>query len=127
MQCKPCRKFYKQATALFDPSKSKSYKAFSCHSNTYHSVLGSYYYAKRCRYQIEYGDGTFSYGDLNNDTLSLGSTNGSPILLRTTIGRGNKNFMELKGTNSSIVGLGRGPMSLINQLGHLVGWKFSYY
>ena len=126
MQCKRCTQCYSQVTPLFDPSKSKSYKAFSCRSNTCHSVLGSYCYAKRCQYHIDYGDATFSYGDLSVETLTLGSTNGSLTLLRTAIGCGHINFKVLKGTNSGIVGLGRGPVSLINQLGPSVGWKFSY-
>ncbi|QCD85558.1 aspartyl protease family protein [Vigna unguiculata] len=122
MQCKPCKKCYRQATPLFNPSKSTTYKTIPCNSPTCHSVFGtscsSSTITKHCKYDISYLDGTFSHGDLSVETLTLGSTNGSPIPLpRTAIGCGHNNSMNFKGANSGIVGLGRGPVSLINQLG----------
>jgi len=131
MQCKPCKKCYRQATPLFNPSKSTTYKTIPCNSPTCHSVFGtscsSSTITKHCKYDISYLDGTFSHGDLSVETLTLGSTNGSPIPLpRTAIGCGHNNSMNFKGANSGIVGLGRGPVSLINQLGSSIGWKFSY-
>ncbi|XP_022638757.1 aspartic proteinase CDR1-like [Vigna radiata var. radiata] len=131
LQCKPCRKCYSQATPVFNPSKSTTYKTIRCNSTICHSVQGtscsSSSITKHCKYDISYGDGSFSHGDLSVETLTLGSTNGSPIPLpRTAIGCGHNNSMHFKGKNSGIVGLGRGRVSLINQLGSSVGWKFSY-
>ncbi|KOM49250.1 hypothetical protein LR48_Vigan08g007700 [Vigna angularis] len=130
MQCEPCRNCFKQDTPLFNPSKSTTYKTIPCKSTICHSVLGtscSSSITKNCKYDISYGDGAFSQGDLSVETLTLGSTNGSPIPLpRTAIGCGHNNSINFQGKNSGIVGLGRGPVSLINQLGSSVGWKFSY-
>ncbi|KAK7343142.1 hypothetical protein VNO80_26105 [Phaseolus coccineus] len=127
MQCIPCRKCYSQATTLFDPSQSKTYRTIPCNSRICHSVLDTYCSRKHCKYDISYADGTFSHGDLSQETLSLSSTSGSPVQLPgIAIGCGRNNGMVFKGANSGIVGLGSGPASLVNQLGPSVGWKFSY-
>ncbi|XP_047180698.1 aspartic proteinase CDR1-like [Vigna umbellata] len=130
LQCVPCRNCFIQVTPLFNPSKSTTYKTIPCKSTLCHSVLGtscSSSITKNCKYDISYGDGSFSQGDLSVETLTLGSTNGSSIPLpRTAIGCGHNNSINFKGINSGIVGLGRGPVSLINQLGSSAGWKFSY-
>ncbi|CAJ1978115.1 unnamed protein product [Sphenostylis stenocarpa] len=130
MQCKPCKKCYRQATPFFDSRKSVTYKTIPCNSKTCDSVLGTActsQFTKHCTYNIYYGDGTYSHGDLSEETLTLASTNGFPVKLPgTTIGCGRYNGMVFKGANSGIVGLARGPVSLVTQLGPSVGWKFSY-
>ena len=127
MQCIPCTKCYHQATPLFDPSKSTTYRTLPCSSRICHTVLDTFCSRKHCKYDITYADGTFSHGDLSQETLYLSSTNGRPVQLPgIAIGCGLNNGMSFKGANSGIVGLGSGPASLINQLGPSVGWKFSY-
>ncbi|CAJ1978066.1 unnamed protein product [Sphenostylis stenocarpa] len=130
LQCQPCKKCYKQSNPIFDSKKSVTYKTIPCTSNKCGSVLGTFCSSgivKHCEYNINYEDGTLSQGDLGEETLTLGSTNGSPIQFPgTVIGCGRYNEIAFKGVNSGIVGLARGPVSLITQLGPSVGWKFSY-
>jgi len=80
-----------------------------------------------CKYDSSYADGTFSQGALILETLTLGSTNGSPVQIPgIAIGCGLKNHVLVERGNPGVVGLGRGLVSLINQLGPSMGGKFSY-
>ncbi|CAJ1978067.1 unnamed protein product [Sphenostylis stenocarpa] len=116
LQCQPCIKCYKQITPIFDPSKSKTYKTIPCPSAT-----------SNCVYTIDYADETHSQGDLSEETLTLLSTNGSPIQIpRIAFGCGHINAVSFERGNSGIFGLGRGAVSLINQLRSSIGGKFSY-
>ncbi|KHN37650.1 Putative aspartic protease [Glycine soja] len=128
LQCQPCKKCYKQITPIFDSSKSKTYKTLPCPSNTCQSVQGtSCSSRKNCLYSIDYADGSHSQGDLSVETLTLGSTSGSPVQFPgTVIGCGRDNAIGFEEKNSGIVGLGRGPVSLITQLSPSTGGKFSY-
>ncbi|XP_027356830.1 aspartic proteinase CDR1-like [Abrus precatorius] len=130
LQCQPCETCFNQTTPKFDPSKSTSYKTLSCSSTTCLSVRDtscSSDDAKICQYAINYGDGSHSQGDLSVDTLSLGSTNGSPVKFpKTVIGCGHSNTVSFQGRSSGIVGFGGGPVSLISQLSSSIGGKFSY-
>ncbi|KAH1217518.1 Aspartic proteinase CDR1 [Glycine max] len=128
LQCQPCKKCYEQTTPIFDSSKSQTYKTLPCPSNTCQSVQGTFCSSrKHCLYSIHYVDGSQSLGDLSVETLTLGSTNGSPVQFPgTVIGCGRYNAIGIEEKNSGIVGLGRGPMSLITQLSPSTGGKFSY-
>ena len=130
LQCQPCKKCFPQPTPLFDSSKSTTYRTFPCASNTCKSVSGtfcSHVPDKHCEYYINYMDGTLSQGELSEETLSLSSTNGNAIKFPgTLIGCGRYNTIGSLRANSGIVGLARGPGSLINQLGPSIGGKFSY-
>jgi len=127
LQCKPCETCYNQTTPIFDPSKSNTYKTLPYSSATCTSAKGTSNAEQKCEYTISYGDGSQSHGDLSVDTLTLDSTNGSSVQYpRTVIGCGHKNSVSFEGITSGIVGLGRGPVSLISQLGSSIGGKFSY-
>ncbi|RDX79388.1 Aspartic proteinase CDR1, partial [Mucuna pruriens] len=130
MQCQPCKACYKQTTPIFDSSKSKTYKTLPCSSNTCKVVQSTSCSSGKggiCEYSISYGDRSHSQGDLSVETLTLGSTNGSPIQFpRTVIGCGRDNAISFEGKNSGVVGLGGGPVSLISQLSSSIGGKFSY-
>jgi len=130
LQSKPCEHCYNQTTPIFNPLKSSSYKnnipclskkcksfdSTSCNKN------------KTCEYAIKYGDGSILQGDLSLETLTLDSTSGSSISFpKTVIGFGHKNTLSFEAKSSGVVGLGNGPVSLINQLGSSIGGKFSYY
>lgn len=72
---------------------------------------------KTCEYTIKYGDGSISQGDLSLKTLTLDFTSGSSISFpKTVIGFGHNNTLSFEGKSSGLVGLGNGPVSLINQL-----------
>ncbi|RHN58425.1 putative nepenthesin [Medicago truncatula] len=77
---------------------------------------------KTCEYTIKYGDGSISQGDLSLKTLTLDFTSGSSISFpKTVIGFGHNNTLSFEGKSSGLVGLGNGPVSLINQLGSSIG------
>lgn len=80
-----------------------------------------------CEYTINYGDGSQSQGDIAVETLTLDSTNASPVSFpRFVIGCGHDNTVSFQGRSSGIVGLGGGHVSLITQLGSSIEGKFSY-
>ncbi|KOM49244.1 hypothetical protein LR48_Vigan08g007100 [Vigna angularis] len=127
LQCKPCKPCYNQTSPMFDPSKSSTYRILSYSSKICKSVKGTTKDGDHCEYTISYGDGSKSQGDLSEEILTLDSTNGSSIQFpRTVIGCGRRNTVSSEGKASGVVGLGRGPVSLISQLGSSIGGKFSY-
>ncbi|XP_058759752.1 aspartic proteinase CDR1-like [Vicia villosa] len=83
----------------------------------------------KCEYTLDYGHGTKTHGDLIMETLTLESTSGSIVSFpKIVIGCGHTNTQgfEYNGKSSGIVGLGKGPTSIIKQLGSLTDDKFSY-
>ncbi|KOM49247.1 hypothetical protein LR48_Vigan08g007400 [Vigna angularis] len=127
LQCKPCKPCYNQTSPMFDPSKSSTYRTLPYSSTTCKLVQDTTKDGDNCEYTISYGDGSQSQGDLSEEILTLDSTNGSSIQFpRTVIGCGRRNTVSYEGMGSGVVGLGRGPVSLISQLGSSIRGKFSY-
>ncbi|XP_004506925.1 aspartic proteinase CDR1-like [Cicer arietinum] len=128
LQCKPCKECFNQTTPIFDPSKSSSYQNISCLSVTCQFELDtSCPTLDSCQYSIQYGDRSYSKGDLVTDTLTLDSTIGHSISFpNTVIGCGTRNAGTFQAQSSGIVGLGGGSISLTKQLGTTIGGKFSY-
>ncbi|XP_022638756.1 aspartic proteinase CDR1 [Vigna radiata var. radiata] len=127
LQCKPCKPCYNQTSPIFEPSKSSTYRNVSYSSRICKLVEGTTRDGDNCEYHAAYGDGSESHGDLSEEILTLDSTNGSSIQFpRTVIGCGRMNTGPYDRNSSGIVGLGRGPVSLISQLGSSIGGKFSY-
>ncbi|CAN8315158.1 unnamed protein product [Cochlearia groenlandica] len=113
-QCLPCLNCYHQQSPLFDPSKSSSYKPKTCKDH------------HPCPYEIIYGDQTYSKGTLAWDTLTIQSTSGQPFVMPDSLfGCGNNNS-ETTPKGTGIVGLSRGPSSLISQMGDDFLGLFSY-
>ena len=129
-QCQPCtaNSCLPQVDPLYDPSQSLSYNNVSCSSNfcSAFNVSGQYGAAcdfqENCYYKYGYGGGSSSTsGVLGAETFSLG---------RTCIGHlafgcdrvQDGYFFNLSG----VVGLGRGPLSLVSQIGSSIDHIFSY-
>ncbi|XP_030964232.1 aspartic proteinase CDR1-like [Quercus lobata] len=73
------------------------------------------------------GSGSSSDADFAVDTLTLGSTTSRPVPLpKSNIGCGHDNERFTNANCSGIVGLGRGAISLVSQLGSSIDGKFSY-
>ncbi|KAM4072202.1 hypothetical protein ACB094_11G119800 [Castanea mollissima] len=129
LQCKPCIECYNQTAPLFDPEKSTTYKTVSCTSSLCKSPYNSCSIdGTRCQYSMEYGDESFSKGDLAVETITLGSNTGHSVPLRKTIigcGHNNNDTSEIK-ASTGVVGLGGGKLSLVSQLHSSIGGKFSY-
>ncbi|XP_027909823.1 aspartic proteinase CDR1-like [Vigna unguiculata] len=127
LQCKPCTDCYEQTSPIFDPRKSRTYKNLPCTSSACRAAGASSSCSEKCEYTINYGDGSHSTGDLSVDTITLSSTEGSPVKFRNiAIGCGHDNTGTFQANGSGIVGLSGGATSLISQLGSTIEGKFSY-
>ncbi|CAN1245884.1 Aspartic proteinase CDR1 [Linum grandiflorum] len=129
-QCKPCRNCFKQIAPMFDPKKSSTYTNLRCSSKMCSTALTDRIFCRNgdvCAYSMNYGDQSYTIGDVAIDTLTLNSTTGRPIAFHNMIiGCGHDNFGTFANTTSGIVGLGGGPASLVSQLGSTISGKFSY-
>ncbi|KAK1374172.1 Aspartic peptidase [Heracleum sosnowskyi] len=126
IQCKPCIKCYKQNAPLFDPKKSSTYKNQPCQSKVCQKPLfcGDNNF---CHYEITYGDGSYSDGDISSESFTFGTTSGKPVVLpKVSFGCGHKNGGNFDKFTDGIVGLGNNNLSIINQLSHTINGKFSY-
>ncbi|KAL5098717.1 hypothetical protein RYX36_003044 [Vicia faba] len=123
--CVPCDGCYKQINPLFDPQKSCSYNNVSCdssHCNDLH--LHECSPENYCTYNYGYADSSVTQGVLAQETVTLTSnTNKSVPLKNILIGCGHNDTGTFNDHEMGIIGLGRGPMSLISQIGPLFGGK----
>ncbi|KDP41942.1 hypothetical protein JCGZ_26960 [Jatropha curcas] len=128
VQCQPCRLCYNQQDPIFNPSISASYQTILCNSSTCQSlqsatgntgVCGSN--PPTCNYLVNYGDGSYTRGDLGIEKLNLGKVFVSKFIFGC--GRNNKGLF---GGASGLMGLGRSDLSLISQTSAIFGGVFSY-
>ena len=120
-QCKPCKDCYNQSTPIYDPSSSSTYSVILC-NNSLCNNSGFSCSSAQCEYNYAYGDKSFTKGILSYETFTLSSQNVSHIVF----GCGKNNSGVLFPEGSGLVGFGRGPLSLVSQLGPSMGNKFSY-
>ncbi|CAN6230045.1 unnamed protein product [Urochloa humidicola] len=122
VQCKPCEECYAQADPLFDPASSSTFSPVPCASAICRTLPTSGCDSgRRCQYEVSYGDGSYTKGDLALDTLTLGGT----AVEGVAIGCGHRNRGLFVGA-AGLLGLGWGPMSLVGQLAGAAGGAFSY-
>ncbi|OAY52667.1 aspartyl protease family protein At5g10770 isoform X1 [Manihot esculenta] len=128
VQCQPCNLCYNQQGPLFNPSMSSSYQKVLCNSSTCQSlefatgnsgVCGSN--PPTCNYVVNYGDGSYTRGELGTEQLNLGTT-----LVNNFIFGCGRNNKGLFGGASGLMGLGRSDLSLISQSSAIFGGVFSY-
>nr|CAD1821073.1 unnamed protein product [Ananas comosus var. bracteatus] len=144
VQCQPCAQCYAQSDPVFDPAESSSFAGISCDSpicGLLRSDKGRRRRRRprrrrgaaekeekeggeeeRCRYEVTYGDGSYTRGVLALETLTFG---GSAEVGDVAIGCGQQNRGLFVGA-AGLLGLGWGPMSLVGQLGGAAGGAFSY-
>lgn len=116
-QCKPCTQCYDQPNPIFDPKKSKSFSKLSCSSKLC-GALPTSMCSDGCEYLYTYGDYSSTQGVMATETFTFGGSEGSSISV-PNVGFGCGEDNEGSGFNqgSGLVGLGRGPLSLVSQLG----------
>ncbi|CAL4901518.1 unnamed protein product [Urochloa decumbens] len=124
LQCAPCRHCYAQSGKVFDPRRSRSYAAVPCAAPLCRRLDSGGCNRRRgsCLYQVAYGDGSVTAGDLATETLSFARGARVP---RVAIGCGHDNeglFVAAAG----LLGLGRGRLSLPTQVARRYGRSFSY-
>ncbi|KAK6145180.1 hypothetical protein DH2020_022000 [Rehmannia glutinosa] len=121
VQCQPCSQCYHQSDPVFDPADSASFSGVSCSSSVCERVENSGCHAGRCKYEVSYGDGSYTKGTLALETLTIGHT----VVQNVAIGCGHMNRGMFVGA-AGLLGLGGGSMSLVGQLGGQTGGAFSY-
>ncbi|CAI0387420.1 unnamed protein product [Linum tenue] len=74
-QCQPCADCYTQTAPMFDPKSSTTYREISCSSETCTSLTDEGTScssdADVCHYQVTYGDGSNTSGDMATTTLTI--------------------------------------------------------
>lgn len=119
-QCKPCVECFKQSTPVFDPSSSSTYSPVPCTGALCSDLpTSSCTSASRCGYVYTYGDASSTQGVLATETFTLAKSK----LPEVAFGCGDTNEGDGFTQAAGLVGLGRGPLSLVSQLGLD---KFSY-
>ncbi|KAG5592240.1 hypothetical protein H5410_042754 [Solanum commersonii] len=109
VQCKPCTHCYKQILPLLDPQKSSTYK-----------IIG---------YQMQYGDGSYSTGDVASEIFTFDSTSkkvDNISIPHVIFGCGHNNDGTFSNRTAGIVGLADTKISFINQLDKQIKGKFTY-
>lgn len=114
-QCKPCTRCYKQPTPIFDPKKSSSFSKVSCGSSLC-SALPSSTCSDGCEYVYSYGDYSMTQGVLATETFTFGKSKNKVSVHNIGFGCGEDNEGDGFEQASGLVGLGRGPLSLVSQL-----------
>ncbi|KAK7353659.1 hypothetical protein VNO80_19110 [Phaseolus coccineus] len=121
-QCRPCTRCYKQPTPIFDPKKSSSFSKVSCGSSLC-SALPSSTCSDGCEYVYSYGDYSVTQGVLGTETFTFGKSKKKVSVDNIGFGCGEDNEGDGFEQASGLVGLGRGPLSLVSQLNEP---RFSY-
>ncbi|CAJ1942035.1 unnamed protein product [Sphenostylis stenocarpa] len=118
-QCLPCIKCHNQPTPIFDPRNSRSYSTLPCRSTFCNSRYVQYPRCDRnsiCWYGYSYFDGSHTEGNLASETFTLGTQN--PITLPNTLfGCSHNTGGTFISSESGLIGLGRGKLSLLSQFG----------
>ncbi|KAF3324464.1 protein ASPARTIC PROTEASE IN GUARD CELL 1-like protein [Carex littledalei] len=124
LQCAPCRHCYSQVDPIYDPRRSHSYSAIPCLSPVCRHLdsPGCDSRRKSCLYEVSYGDGSLTAGDLATETLSF---SGGAHVSGVALGCGHDN-QGLFVAAAGLLGLGRGPLSFPTQSGRQYGRRFSY-
>nr|KYP44379.1 Aspartic proteinase nepenthesin-1 [Cajanus cajan] len=116
VQYEPCMTCYNQQGPVFKPSTSSSYQSVSCNSSTCCENNPS-----TCNYVVNYGDGSYTNGDLGVESLSFGG-----VLVSNFVFGCGRNNKGLFGGVSGLMGLGRSILSLVSQTNATFGGVFSY-
>ncbi|KQK18505.1 aspartyl protease family protein At5g10770 [Brachypodium distachyon] len=129
LQCAPCAvSCHPQAGPLYDPRASSTYAAVPCSAPQCAELQAATLNPSSCsgsgvcQYQASYGDGSFSFGYLSKDTVSLSSSGSFPGFY---YGCGQDN-VGLFGRAAGLIGLARNKLSLLSQLAPSVGNSFAY-
>ncbi|KGN54860.1 aspartic proteinase nepenthesin-1 [Cucumis sativus] len=123
-QCKPCQQCFDQSTPIFDPKQSSSFYKISCSSELCGALPTSTCSSDGCEYLYTYGDSSSTQGVLAFETFTFGDSTEDQISIPGLgFGCGNDNNGDGFSQGAGLVGLGRGPLSLVSQLKEQ---KFAY-
>ncbi|KAL1310420.1 hypothetical protein HN51_053047 [Arachis hypogaea] len=120
-QCVPCDNCYKQQKPLFNSQKSSTYSNIACTSQLCHKLdTGVCSPQKQCNYSYGYGDSSLTKGVLAQETLTLEQNRKVSGFI---FGCGHNDKGGFNDHEMGIIGLGRGEVSLISQIGFNFGGK----
>ncbi|KAJ3700280.1 hypothetical protein LUZ61_003985 [Rhynchospora tenuis] len=114
-QCVPCIQCFEQGLPFYNPSNSSTFAYLSCLSDLCTSLSMAACH-QQCFYLYEYGDGSATLGSVSTETFTFGSKS-KVAVPDISFGCGFLNGGVFVSNESGILGLGRGPISLITQLG----------
>ncbi|RVW17763.1 Aspartic proteinase nepenthesin-1 [Vitis vinifera] len=121
-QCNPCKLCFQQSTPVFNPKRSSTFSNISCSSKLCKGVKPSKC-DKSCEYRYTYGDESSTEGFMAMDTITFGESPKRVSIPRIGFGCGLNNRATGMDQTAGLLGLGRGVLSLVSQLGTQ---KFSY-
>ncbi|CAN6205599.1 unnamed protein product [Urochloa humidicola] len=127
-QCAPCTPCFPQPTPLYDPAASSTSSTLPCASPLCQALPSAFRRAcnataTACAYDYRYAVG-FTAGYLAADSLAVGDDGAAaPFFPGVAFGCSTANGGDMGGAASGVVGLGRGALSLVSQLGVR---RFSY-
>lgn len=120
-QCQPCVKCYRQQDPVFNPMASTTYAVVPCNSDTC-DELDTHRCGRSgseddddddvCQYTYTYGGNSTTRGTLAVDKLTMGDD----VFHGVVFGCSSSSVGGPPAQVSGVVGLGRGPLSLVSQL-----------
>ncbi|KAK6128387.1 hypothetical protein DH2020_037863 [Rehmannia glutinosa] len=119
-QCKPCKQCFNQKTPIFDPKKSSSFSKLPCASDLCTALPLSSCSVGNCEYLYTYGDYSSTQGIMATETFTFGDVSVPKVGFGCGLDNEGGGFNQ----GGGLVGLGRGPLSLVSQLDEP---KFSYW
>ncbi|KAJ6307357.1 hypothetical protein OIU76_017197 [Salix suchowensis] len=135
IQCDGCQNKGNMCFPHEDPpylnSQSRSYKPISCNQHSF--CEPGQCKEGMCTYNVTYGPGSYTSGNLASETFTFYSSHGKHAALEditfgcSTDSRNMKYaFLFDKNPVSGVLGMGWGPRSFLAQLGSISHGKFSY-
>ncbi|KAK9714243.1 hypothetical protein RND81_06G080900 [Saponaria officinalis] len=128
VQCQPCKSCYTQNEPLYNPTTSVTYRPIPCNSSDCRSFQDASgnpgpcgYRQSGCNYLVNYGDGSYTRGELGKERVILGKA----MINKFVFGCGRSN-KGLFGGASGLMGLGNSALSFVTQTSNQFGGVFSY-
>ncbi|MED6122418.1 hypothetical protein PIB30_039623, partial [Stylosanthes scabra] len=117
-QCDPCSNCYPMQRSPFNTKESSTLRELGCYSETcldprMKELLGNCT-SWTCRYNVNYGKESSSFGTMVIDTLNFEHSNSE--VKEFIMGCGDSYDGPYRAQFSGVLGLGRGPLSLQSQL-----------
>ncbi|XP_076908119.1 protein ASPARTIC PROTEASE IN GUARD CELL 1 [Bidens hawaiensis] len=112
LQCKPCADCYQQTDPIFNPALSSTYTSLKCNTHQCNALDVSECRNDTCLYQVSYGDGSYTVGDLATETITFDRSN---MVKNVAIGCGHNNEGLFVGA-AGLIGLGGGLLSFPSQI-----------
>nr|CAB3484664.1 unnamed protein product [Digitaria exilis] len=112
LQCQPCISCFRQLDPVFNPRLSSSFAVVPCRSDTCGQLDEHRHDDDACEYTYKYSGNSVTKGTLAIDKLAVGTN----VFHGVVFGCSDSSAGGPPAQASGLVGLGRGPLSLVSQL-----------